>query len=204
MGCAQSRPESAFVPSADARARFAALAATPGTAWAAGHVAHARVLHVSALAAALGSSVLAKRAIAHMSGSSDYVKLDAFALFLDGLARGAPPRDRAHSLMVLFGARGGVLTKFALRGTLAAVLAEKGIVVPIREVDGCGTGACDLCAGQHVACARLPHPTLTPRHARSMVSQSFEDFGERGVELSLDVFEKYLRAHPLAFPQMFL
>jgi hypothetical protein len=158
MGCAQSQPEPAFVPSADARARFAALAATPGTAWAAGHVAHTRVLHVSALAAALGSSVLAKRAIAHMSRSSDYVTLDAFARFLDGLARGASPRARAHSLLVLFGARGAVLTKFALRGTLAAVLAEKGIVVPIREVDGCGTGACD-CAGKHLRkSANPPHP----------------------------------------------
>lgn len=37
-----------------------------------------------------------------------------------------------------------------------------------------------------------------------MVSHSFEDLGEHGVELSLDVFEKYLHAHPHAFPQMFL
>ena len=153
MGCASSRSSTVHsplpdhhtstpeptAPSADACARFAALSASPEAAWVGGSTSTRGgtplSLHVSTLTAALGSSVLAKRAITHLSRGTDFVNLGDFAFFIDGLGRDAPPRSRAQSLMVLFGARGGVLTKFSLRGTLAAVLAEKGIAVSIREVD---------------------------------------------------------------------
>ena len=123
---------------AAARARFTALGLEG--AWAAGAPTSSCPLSLpaAALSSALGPSVLAERLVDILvaaSGGGSKVTFAAYLVVTASLRAGAPARARAEALLALFGARGGVLTRGALRGSVAAVLAERGIVATGAELD---------------------------------------------------------------------
>jgi hypothetical protein len=117
-----------------ARARFAALGREG--AWAAGGAPAAApdAVPAAALRSALGPSLLGERLVDLMAGGGASVTFEAFLAVAGALRVGAPVRARADALLALCGGAGGVLSRGALRSTLKAVLAERGIVPTADEL----------------------------------------------------------------------